>query len=114
MSEDVTTKTFEFRTAGLTNLKTELSDTISKLDEFTRLTYGVLGLLNRLGLPEDVEKSIRTIMRFIAAVNMLRASMLALETALVPGAGWLKASLALVSFVGSSMALAMELEAPRY
>lgn len=82
----------------------------ARIYDVIRVAYGLSAIFLRMGLPENIEDSIRIIYRAIAAANMLRASLIAVTAASGP---WGTAA-ALISVAGSAMALQMEIASPRY
>lgn len=85
--------------------------TSPKLREVVSLAYGLLGIFKQMGLPPDVDKAVSMVMRLISTINMLRASLLALEAASGP-IGW---GLALVGLIGTGLATwqSIDMEARR-
>lgn len=63
------------------------------------LFYGILGILHRLGLPEPIDDAIVKIQRLIASLNMLRMSLIAVQTT----AGPLGLVMAGVGVVGAAL-----------
>jgi len=83
-------------------LNFDMREATADLVKYSVALYGVLGILNRLGLPEEAQDCIRVLQKMIATINMLRASMIALQIASGP-LGW---ALAGVSVAGSVLTLA--------
>jgi len=84
----------------LDELERKAERTAPKLTQIISLAYGMLGIMSRLGLPEDIDRAVGVVMRLISAVNMLRVSLLALEAASGP-VGW---GLALIGIIGTGLA----------
>jgi len=51
---------------------------MSKLVAISTVMYGVLGLMRRMGLPEEYDQAIIAIQQIISTLNMLRVSLTAL------------------------------------
>jgi len=63
--------------------------------------YRTLGIARRLGLPDEVNKQIVAIQRVIALLNQMRLALIAVQAAMLPGAGWIALLLAATA-VGTS------------
>jgi len=61
--------------------------------------YRTLGLMRRMGLPENIDIAINKIQKMIAVLNMVRLAMIALYAASGP-IGW---ALALIGVVGTAV-----------
>jgi len=59
--------------------------------------YGTLGILRRLGLPDEVNQAMRVVQRMISTLNMLRLTMIAVQAASGP-IGWALALIGISSF----------------
>lgn len=68
-------------------IQVETTKMVDQLKKVQILLYGTLGILRRLGLPEEVDSAIMKIQRIIAALNMLRLALYAVEMASGP-MGW--------------------------
>lgn len=93
MSE-VTRKTFEFEATGVEQTKRQLEDLNKYITLATSAAYGILGILRKMGLGEDVTKAITIVQRMISTLNMLRTTMIALQLASGPW-GWAMAGIGL-------------------
>lgn len=51
--------------------------------------YRTLAIARRLGLPDELNKQIVAIQRVIALLNQMRLAILAVQAAMLPGAGWI-------------------------
>lgn len=87
-------------------LEVNTSRAVRALLKVQTVLYGVLGLLHRLGLPEPIDAAIRKLQQLIAAANMLRRSLILLETASGP-LGW---TMATVAVVGTALSFGEMLE----
>jgi len=97
---------FDVRVDGIETAKAQMASLQQQLTQTLTLLYGVLGILRELGLPDEMEKVITTVMRLISVVNMLRASLMALHAASGPY-GW---AMAMIGFVGTTVTLASTFE----
>ncbi len=77
-------------------LEIETSKTYSEIRKLELLLYRTLGLVRRLGLPEDIEQGIVRIQRLITTVRVAHAAFIALHTAAGP-IGWALAGVGVVS-----------------
>ena len=93
----------------------KLVDRVStRASDANRILSATMRLADELGLPRNIEQAMRQIMRLIAMARTLQASIVALQTAMIPGAGPLATIAALVGVGASIMSMQMELEVPRY
>lgn len=90
------------------SLEVNLKETYTGIRRVQTLVYGLLGLLRRLGLPEDLERGIITFQRFIVAANQARLAAIALQTAAGP-VGWGLAAVSIGVTVLSASDTLMEL-----
>jgi len=81
------------------NLELITEELISEARRLETLLFRSLGLLRRLGLPEDISQGIYKIQRMVMVIRMLHTAMLAFQAATGP-IGW---ALALVG--GASAAV---------
>lgn len=79
----------------------DIREATAELRKYSTILYGTLGLARRMGLPEDVDEMITAIQRLIAQLNMLRHTMILLQTASGP-IGW---ALALLSVTGTVLTM---------
>jgi len=95
-------------TADTEQAKDQFEGLIITVNEAQVALYGMLGILRRMGLSEDVTRAITDIQRLISIMNMLRASYLALMAASGP-VGWALAGIGLagsaVTAVGSVLSM---------
>jgi len=82
-------------------IQIETTKMITQLEKVQVLLYGTLGILRRLGLPEEVDSAILKIQRIIAALNMLRLALYAVEMASGP-VGWAMAGVGIAGTVLST------------
>jgi hypothetical protein len=68
--------------------------------QFTTAAYGLLAIVKRLGLPEELELQVELIMRVIARIHMLHAAITMLSVTTPAGA-----VLAGIGIVGSMLAM---------
>lgn len=71
---------------------------MTELRRVQTLLYRTLGLIRRLGLPEDMEQAVVLVQRLISAMNQLRLAAIALQVASGP-IGWALAAVSAVSAV---------------
>jgi len=112
VSEERSVKTFDIQTVGLDQLVQDIREANVELSQLISVLYGVTSILSRMGLPPNVSKAIRELMRLISTVNMLRTSLIALQAASGP-VGWAYAAVGLVG-VGLNLAQQMDMARPRY
>jgi hypothetical protein len=77
MSEETVTFNLELNTEILTD----------NLRQLERLAYRALGLLQRFGLPEDVNQAVEKIQRLVMTIRLLHSAIIMLQTASGP-IGW--------------------------
>ncbi len=68
----------------------------TQIRQMEALLYRTIGLIRRLGLPEDIENAITRIQRLIMTVRIAHAAMIALHAASGP-VGWALAGVGIVS-----------------
>lgn len=83
------------------NLKVDSSKAVKNLLLLQTALYGILGILRRLGMPEEVDAAIIKIQRLIATLNMLRVALYSLEMASGP-VGWTMAGIGIAGTVLST------------
>lgn len=88
------------------SLQVNVEDTLAEIRRLQTVLYRSLSLLQRLGLPEDVEKGIIFVRRMIAVLNELRLAILAVQAASGP-IGW---ALALLGLAGAGFSYADMIE----
>lgn len=71
--------------------------------------YGIIGILRRMGLPEDVDAVVTRLQRVISMLIMLRTSYMLAMAATGP-VGWAMAG---VGIVGTALTIAEEVEMSR-
>lgn len=92
------------------------ADTAKAKDEFESLSstltrtlsaaYGLLGILRQLGLGEEANEAMETIMKLIMMVNMLVAALNALQVAMAAsGAGMITKIAAVVGLTGTAVSV---------
>lgn len=64
--------------------------TVSEIRKLELLAYRAIGLLRRMGLPENIDEGIAKLQRLIMTIRLTHSALIALEAALIPGAGVLK------------------------
>ena len=83
------------------NLELNVQQVYTELQRIQTLLFRIIGLLRRLGLPEEIDYAIAKIQRVIMAIRLLYTSLLALEAASGPY-GW---ALALVGFTTATVSI---------
>ena len=86
------------------NLELNVEQALSEVRRLETLLFRSLGLLRRLGLPEDMRKGISDLQRMIMTIRMLHTAIIALQGATGP-IGW---ALALVG-LGTGIASASDM-----
>lgn len=66
------------------SLEVNIEEAYTQLRKYETLLHRTLGLINRMGLPEDLKDTIALIQRTIAMINKLRLTLIALQTATGP------------------------------
>ncbi len=56
--------------------------------------YRTLSIARALGLPDELNQQVIAIQRLIALLNQLRLAIIAVQAAMLPGAGWIAVLLA--------------------
>jgi len=82
-------------------LDMDLREATAEIARYTAVLYGALGIMKRMGLPEEAQAQIAQIQKMIAQLMMLRASLIAVEMAAGP-VGW---ALAGISIAGTILTL---------
>ena len=77
-------------------LEVDVSKTMTEIRRLEILLFRSIGLLRRLGLPEDIEQGIVRIQRLIMAVRLAHAALIAMQAAAGP-IGWALAGVGIVS-----------------
>lgn len=77
----------------------DTTDTLRDIELLRTFLLRSLSLMRRLGLPEDIQRGITVIQRFILAVNQARLAALALQAASGP-VGW---GIAAVGIAGTAL-----------
>jgi len=80
-------------------LTVDTSNVLRDIELLRTFLLRTLSLMRRLGLPEDIERSITVIQKFILAMNQARLAALALQAASGP-VGW---GIAAVGIAGTAM-----------
>jgi len=72
------------------NLELNVEQTMSELRKVELLAYRSLGLLKRLGLPEDIEQGIEKLQRLIMTIRLAHTAIMAFQAVLLAGTpiGW--------------------------
>ena len=84
------------------NLELNVEQTYTEIRRLQTLLFRTLGLLRRLGLPEEIDRALAIIQRTIMAARLLYTSLLALEAASGP-LGW---ALAIVGVTTAAVSVA--------
>ena len=84
------------------NLELNVEQTYTEIRRLQTLLFRTVGLLRRLGLPEEIDRALAIIQRTIMAARLLYTSILALETASGP-LGW---ALAIVGVTTAAVSVA--------
>ncbi len=83
------------------NLDINVTQAQSELRKVEFLLFRTLGILNRLGLPEDIQKGIAELQRLIMIVRLTHTALIALQTASGP-IGWAMAGLSVATLTISA------------
>ena len=89
-------------------LEIDVSKTMSEIRRLEILLFRILGLVRRLGLPEDIEAGIVRIQRLIMTVRLAHAAFIALHAAAGP-VGWALAGVGVVSAAWTAYDVAYEM-----
>jgi len=84
------------------NLELNVEQTYAEIRRLQTLLFRTVGLLRRLGLPEEIDRALAIIQRTIMAARLLYTSLLALEAASGP-LGW---ALAIVGVTSAAVSVA--------
>jgi len=84
------------------NLELNVEQAYAEIRKLQTLLFRVLGLLRRLGLPEEIDRALAIIQRTIMAARLLYTSLLTLESASGP-MGW---ALAIVGVTSAAVSVA--------
>ena len=85
------------------NLEVQLSElSMSELRKLELLAYRVIGLLRRMGLPENIDAGIAKLQQFIMIVRLAHTTIVAFQRASGP-IGW---AMALTSLAATSITVA--------
>ena len=77
------------------NLELQISEmTTSQLRQTMLVATRAIELLRRMGLPENIDAGIAKLQRLVMAIRVTHTALIALETALMPGAGIARLALA--------------------
>jgi hypothetical protein len=83
------------------NLEIDVSRTYDDVRKLETLLYRSFSLLNRLGLPANIDQAIMKVQRLAMTIRLLHTSMLALEAASGP-LGW---ALAIVGGISAAVSV---------
>lgn len=76
--------------------------TMSELRKFETIAYRTISLLRRMGLPEEVDAAVMKLQRLVMTIRLAQTALIALQAAMLPGAGWLQAGMAAVTIGGAA------------
>ena len=93
------------------SLRVETAHATGALREFEYVTYRVVSLLNKMGLPPEVDACITRIQHLILSARLLHSSIILLQS--TTPYGWILAGLTLVS-AGISLGAEYEVTRPQY
>lgn len=79
-------------------LTVNIEDAADKIKQLERLFFRVLGIIQRMGLPDDVNKAISTIRKLIATLRMLQISI-----SLIASTNPVTAAFGIVGLVGTAV-----------
>lgn len=79
------------------SLQINVDDTLEQARKLQTVLYRGLGLMRRLGLPEEIDSAIAKVQRLISILNMLRLTMIAVHVAAGP-IGWALALIGVATF----------------
>jgi len=69
------------------NLELNVEQCFSTIRRLESLAYRTMGLIGRMGLPENIDQAIAKIQQFIMTIRLLHSAIIALEAASGP-IGW--------------------------
>lgn len=90
------------------NLELNVEKAFSNARRLETLLYRTLGLLRRLGLPENIEQGIYRLQRMVMTIRLAHTALIALQAASGP-IGWAFAGVGVATAAFSASELAMEL-----
>lgn len=90
------------------NLNIDVEESVRELRRIETILYRYLGLMRRFGLPENIDEAVMRIQRLIAVLNLLRATLIAVQAASGP-IGWLGAGAGALATIYGVADLAMDL-----
>lgn len=89
------------------NLELNVESAISSVRRLETLLFRTLGLLRRLGLPEDIEAAIVKLQRLVMVIRMAHTAIIAFQAASGP-IGWALALVGLAAAAASTASMIME------
>ena len=78
------------------SLQVNIEDAYEEIRRLQTVLYRIMGLLRRMGLPEEIDEAIAKIQRLITILNTLRLTIAALHAAAGP-IGWLLAGVSMIT-----------------
>jgi uncharacterized protein YaaW (UPF0174 family) len=102
MSEDTTEQLVFDVNANVTRAKTQLKSLMDQVEQLSGAMYGALGIMSRMGLPEEAASAMRIMQQAIITANMLRSTIRLLELEMGP-VGW---ALFAIGVVGTTVSFA--------
>jgi len=90
------------------NLELNVESAISSVRRLETLLFRTLGLLRRLGLPEDIEAVIFKLQRLVMVIRMAHTAIIAFQAASGP-IGWALALVGLAAAAASTASMMMEI-----
>jgi len=90
------------------NLEVIADDATENVRRLETLIFRTLGLLRRLGLPENIDAAILKIQQLVMTIRILHSAFIALQAATGP-IGWLLGAVVLISGILSAGEFMMEL-----
>lgn len=93
------------------NLEVNVEETLGQIRQLEGILYRTFGLLNRLGLPENIDNAIMYTQRLIMILRLLHTTLILLTaTEAISPIGWLRIGTSLGATAMSALTLAQDLK----
>jgi len=89
------------------NLELNVEQALSNLRRMETLLYRTMGLIGRMGLPENIDQAVAKIQQLIMTIRLLHSAIIALEAASGP-IGWAFAGVGIAT-AGFSLADSLDI-----